>query len=92
MDNMTLHQQQNQPAGTGKQPLRASVEQAIKHYFDQMGNQSVANLYEMVLAEVEEPLLKSVMQQTRGNQSKASVMLGLSRGTLRKKLKSYDLL
>lgn len=73
-------------------PLRQTVEIAIKGYFDQMGDQAITNLYDMVLAEVEEPLLKSVMEQTRGNQSKAAILLGLSRGTLRKKLKAYDLL
>jgi Fis family transcriptional regulator len=72
--------------------LRQTVESAVKGYFQQMDGQSVTNLYDLVLAEVEEPLLKSVMEETRGNQSKAAITLGLSRGTLRKKLKSYDLL
>lgn len=72
--------------------LRQTVESAVKGYFQQMGDQTITNLYDLVLAEVEEPLLKSVMEETRGNQSKAAITLGLSRGTLRKKLKSYDLL
>jgi Fis family transcriptional regulator len=41
---------------------------------------------------VEAPLLEQVMQYTRNNQTKASNMLGLNRGTLRKKLKQYGLL
>jgi Fis family transcriptional regulator len=41
---------------------------------------------------VEAPLLETVMQHTRSNQSKASAMLGLNRGTLRKKLKKYGML
>jgi len=32
------------------------------------------------------------MHQTRGNQSKAAIVLGLNRGTLRTKLKQYGLL
>ena len=72
--------------------LRQTVESAVKGYFQQMGGQPITNLYDLVLAEVEEPLLKSVMEETRGNQSRAAITLGLSRGTLRKKLKSYDLL
>ena len=75
-----------------KTKLRSTVEIAVKDYFLQVGEQRVTNLYELVLAEVEEPLLKSVMQETSGNQSKAAVTLGLSRGTLRKKLKTYELL
>jgi Fis family transcriptional regulator len=46
----------------------------------------------MVLEEVEPPLLRAVLRHTRNNQSKAARMLGLSRGTLRKKLKQYGLL
>ena len=49
------------------------------------------NLYEMVLGEVEQPLLKAVLDFTRGNQSKAADVLGINRGTLRKKLKEYGL-
>ncbi len=75
-----------------QQPLRESVERAIKGYFAQLGDQLASNIYDMVLAEVEEPLLRAVMEYTRGNQSKAAILLGLSRGTLRKKLKIYDLL
>ncbi|MDP4870221.1 MAG: DNA-binding transcriptional regulator Fis, partial [Gammaproteobacteria bacterium] len=50
------------------------------------------DLYDLVLAEVEAPLLAAVMHQTRGNQSKAAIVLGLNRGTLRTKLKQYGLL
>jgi Fis family transcriptional regulator len=46
----------------------------------------------MVLAEVEVPLLEAVMEYTKGNQSRAAILLGLSRGTLRKKLKIYGML
>ena len=77
---------------TTEQPLRVSVDRAIETYLGDIGDQSVTNLYDIVLSEVEEPLLKAVMDFARGNQSKAAVLLGLSRGTLRKKLKLYDLL
>lgn len=49
-------------------------------------------MYQLVLSEVEAPLLEQVMKYTRNNQTKASTMLGLNRGTLRKKLKQYGLL
>lgn len=72
--------------------LRQNVKESILRYFDQLGNAEPANLYEMVLSEIEAPFLEAVMQFTRGNQSRAARILGLSRGTLRKKLKQYDLL
>jgi len=73
------------------QPLNTSVKAAMKSFFAQCGDTQPSNVYEMVLAEIERPLLEEVMGYTRGNQSKAAIILGISRGTLRKKLKIYDL-
>ncbi|MFO7704890.1 MAG: DNA-binding transcriptional regulator Fis [Halopseudomonas sp.] len=72
--------------------LRNSVEQALKNYFDHLDGQDVTDVYDMVLCEVEAPLLESVMEHVKGNQTRASEILGLNRGTLRKKLKQYGLL
>lgn len=74
-----------------KQPLHESVKDAMERYFSQLGDASATNVYEIVLAEVEVPMLKTVLRQARFNQSRAAIMLGLSRGTLRKKLKMYAL-
>src|SRR6188508_3119734 len=74
------------------QPLHDSVRQALESYFVQLKGTAPNNLYEMVLAEVEVPLIEAVMEFTRGNQSRAAILLGLSRGTLRKKLKIYGML
>ena len=75
-----------------KQTLRESVEMAMNDYFDQLDGQQVIDLYELVISEVEAPLMEAVMTHTRGNQTKASIALGLNRGTLRKKLKKYNML
>jgi len=72
--------------------LRHCVERAMEEYFSHLDGQTCTDLYQLVLQEVEDPLLTAVMKYTRNNQSKASEMLGLNRGTLRKKLKLYDLL
>ena len=72
-------------------PLRECVEDAMAIYFQQLEGHGTTDLYKMVLAEVEQPLLSSVMQFTAGNQSKASELLGINRGTLRKKLKMYNI-
>lgn len=74
------------------QSLRESVAVAVKNYFDQLDGQDVTDVYEMVLSEMEAPLLEKVMSYTRNNQTRASQVLGLNRGTLRKKLKKYGLL
>ncbi|MEH6471663.1 MAG: DNA-binding transcriptional regulator Fis [Halopseudomonas sp.] len=72
--------------------LRQSVAEAVDHYFKQLDGQPASNVYDLVLNEIEAPLLEAVMQYTRDNQTKASEVLGLNRGTLRKKLKQYGLL
>lgn len=72
--------------------LRDSVEHAVNSYFQHLDGQDVTDVYDMVLSEVETPLLEVVMKYTRHNQTKAAQVLGLNRGTLRKKLKQYGLL
>jgi len=74
------------------QSLRKCVEHALQTYFTDLDGQPANDLYNLVLSEVEAPLLEAVMHYTRNNQSKTAEMLGLNRGTLRKKLKQYDLL
>ena len=74
------------------QSLRDSVSIAVRHYLKELDGQMATDVYEMVLAEIEAPLLEEIMAYTRNNQTKASIMLGLNRGTLRKKLKQYKLI
>ncbi|MEH6569113.1 MAG: DNA-binding transcriptional regulator Fis [Halioglobus sp.] len=72
--------------------LRDAVTIAMRHYLKELDGQMATDVYPMVLAEIEAPLLKEIMEYTRNNQTKASIMLGLNRGTLRKKLKQYNLI
>jgi Fis family transcriptional regulator len=74
------------------QPLHDSVRQSLENYITHLKGQLPSNVYELILAEVEAPLMEAVMEFTKGNQSRAAIVLGLSRGTLRKKLKMYGLL
>jgi Fis family transcriptional regulator len=72
--------------------LRDCVESTLSNYFAQLDGAPVTEVYQLVLTEVEAPLLEQVLKYTRNNQTKASTLLGLNRGTLRKKLKQYGLL
>jgi Fis family transcriptional regulator len=80
------------PVATQNQSLRDCVEQAMDNYFKHLDGQEVCDVYNLVMAEVEAPMLEIVMKYTRHNQTKAAQVLGLNRGTLRKKLKQYGLL
>lgn len=82
--------QQLEPLGHGT--LRDHVDRALANYFAHLEGHPVDNVYELVLSEIEPPLLERVLKYTNRNQTRASVILGLNRGTLRKKLKMYGLL
>jgi Fis family transcriptional regulator len=74
-----------------REPLRECVRDAVDRYLGHLQGHPTGGLYDLVLREVEAPLLQSVLSHTRGNQSRAAEILGINRGTLRKKLKSYGL-
>lgn len=86
--------QKNRQISTPKnnKPLRKHTEEAINKYFASLNGDRPGDLYDLVIGEVEEPLFKAVMDFTGGNQSQAAGILGINRGTLRKKLKYYSLL
>ena len=75
-----------------KKNISKAVRREVEAYITDMEDQEITDLYELVLKEVEAPMLHSVLLHTGNNQSKTAAMLGLSRGTLRKKLRKYRLL
>ncbi len=77
--------------GTRPVPLRSQTEEALDAYFNSLNGHKPGRLYELVMREVEQPLFKSVMDYAEGNQSQAATILGINRGTLRKKLREYGL-
>ncbi len=85
----------NEP--TDKIPLSEHVKQILKSYFNSVGewttlDEAPSDLYQLVISEVEVPLLETVMRYTNYNQSLAAKILGLNRGTFRKKLEYYGML
>ena len=75
-----------------KSPLKEEVRKAMKRYFKQLDQNNIPiDVYQLVLNEIEPPLLSSVMKFSNNNQSKASRVLGINRTTLRTKLKKYDI-
>ncbi len=75
-----------------KKPLCKHTEDALDQYFTTMNGDRPGDLYDLVIGEVERPSFKAVMDYTRGNQSQAAGILGINRGTLRKKLRTYLLI
>ncbi len=75
-------------------PLRDHIKEVIATYYKNMVAQGTKpeNVYELVMAEVELPLIEATMEYTGGNQSRAAKILGINRGTFRKKLSHYGML
>ena len=66
--------------------LSACVRKMMKQYFKDLDGEDVSNIYDMVVANVEKPMLEVVLHHAEGNQTRAAELLGLNRNTLRKKL------
>lgn len=72
--------------------LSEHVAIVVQQYLDTLGDEPASDLYALMLSQLEQPLLQVLLAHTRGNQSQVAAMLGMNRGTLRKKLKTYGLL
>ena len=71
--------------------LQKSVENAIHEYLSDLDGEIPCNLFDTVISEIEQPLLQTVLQHCNNNQCKTATFLGINRGTLRKKLKHYQI-
>jgi Fis family transcriptional regulator len=67
------------------------VRKAIDGYFRDLDGEKASSVYDMVIHCVEKPLLESVLNRVRGNQTHAAQMLGINRNTLRKKMRVHGI-
>ena len=74
-----------------KKSIHYCVESALNLYFEDMEGHDPSDLYELIISQTEEPMLKIVLKQTQGNITRSAEILGINRATLRKKLKKYAL-
>ena len=74
-----------------RKSLRYQVGLALRRYFKELDGNKATNVFEMVIKEVEKPMLEEVMKFCKGNKSQASKILGINRVTLRTKLKQYNI-
>ena len=71
--------------------IKDLINQVLDIYLDTEHGYEPTNLYQIILAEIEKPLLENIMTHTKGNVSRAAHILGLSRTTLRKKLQELSI-
>ena len=72
--------------------IAESICRTLDQYFRDLDGEKPAAIYEMVIRNVERPMLEFVLNQANGNQTVAAEMLGINRNTLRRKLTEYELL
>lgn len=78
--------------GQPQNSISESIEAHLSKYFNEFeGSFPPAGLYDRILKEVEEPLIKLSLALTNGNQIKTAEMLGLNRNTLRKKIRELGI-
>lgn len=68
------------------------VRRTLNRYFRDLDGERPNTIYDMVLRNVEQSMLETVMRHAEGNQTVAADMLGINRNTLRRKLTEYELL
>ena len=66
--------------------LSECVRRSLDRYFKDMDGEKPTSIYDMVLRNVEKPMIETVLVRTEGNQTLAAEMLGINRNTLRKKM------
>jgi Fis family transcriptional regulator len=66
--------------------LADCVKRSLERYFKDMDGEKPTSIYEMVLKNIEKPMIETVLGKAAGNQSLAAEMLGVTRNTLRKKM------
>jgi Fis family transcriptional regulator, factor for inversion stimulation protein len=77
---------------SNKHPITECIETHLQSYLNDLKGTPPTDIYQMVLAVVEKPMLELVMQHAKYNQSLAAQYLGINRNTLHKKLVEHQLL
>jgi len=72
-------------------PIQNCVKEELREYLDLLNGEVPSDLHRLVMQQVETAMFSFVMEECRGNQSKAAAWLGISRGTLRTRLAALNL-
>ena len=75
----------------GQEALHQSVRRAVRRYLKDMGDHDPDDPYRFVLDQIEKPLIEEVLRWAGGNQCRAAAALGISRGTLRKRINGHKI-
>ncbi len=71
--------------------LSSNVTSTLEDYFAMLGEEIPSDVFQMVIGQVEKPMVEFVLSKTDHNQSKTAKILGINRNTLRKKIQLYKI-
>jgi len=71
--------------------LQDYTRHTVRQYLQYLDGHPAQNLYDFVINEVEKGIILEVLKFTHGNQTKSSDVLGITRTTLRSKIKKHNL-
>lgn len=66
--------------------LADAVKRSLDRYFKDMDGEQPTLIYDMVIRNIEKPMIETVLGRAEGNLTLAAAMLGINRNTLRKKM------
>lgn len=71
--------------------LETAIREQLDRYFDDLGQSAASDILSMVNQCVENTVIQIALEKTDNNQTKAADLLGITRGTLRKKIQTYNI-
>lgn len=74
-------------------PLEKLVARKLEVLFEQQreANVQLSGLHQIIMEQVEKPLIELALREHRGNQVKTAQFLGINRNTLKKKIDNYKI-
>jgi len=77
---------------SGRSDIAECIRHSLERYFHDLDGEAASGIYDMVLKQMERPMLEVVMREAEGNQTRAADMLGMNRNTLRRKLNDHGMI
>ena len=87
--------EKNENSVSSNQPISKTINEHLENFFsafDINDSDKQLDLYNKLITEFEKPLIKKTLELCGGNQIKASMLLGINRNTLRKKIKTLKII
>ncbi len=79
------------PAASGNQDFQHVFEEALSPVFSRILKECKGHIYDRLLSGLEKTVISEVLRHVNHNQVRASQLLGISRNTLRERMKRFDI-